>query len=285
MKYFLGLFLSLSLVACGGGGSSNPKSSLGFSQEELANTILVSKSLLNIDINREIPAGVVETEGSIDVFNADGILREFPLTRKNYSYPFTDAHVKYVDSPYTVLSDGQIQIDYAGLGICTTKKERETDTEIDVSGKCPNLSNLFDTVLKPLEFDVSFLQGMQITIQGEGGTTQVFNFTDNGTFEETNSRYSAGLTSGTFLDSKYKNVVRLNLPKNIGLSKGPMVERDYLYDYSLLILVAGSLSNGKIVEIRYFAGEIIEDVRIHDIYSTGAWSTSNIYTNWSLRGR
>ena len=264
MKYLSVFLITLSLVACGG-GSSNPKSSLGFSQEELANTIWISKSLLNVDTNRNIPLGAVEIEGSIDIFNTGGILREFPLTRENKNGR-ASGHAEYVDSPYTVLTDGQIQIDYAGLGICTTKKERESNTELDISGKCPSLSNLFDTVLKPLEFDSSFLQGKRISIQS-GSTGQVFDFANDGTFEE-NPIFGAGLISGIFLDSKYKNVVRLNFSSYAGIK-----------DHSLFFLVAGNLSSGKVVEIRYLIDDLLDGVYIHTVNSTGSWVTNNVYIN------
>ena len=64
MKYLLGLLLSLSLIACGGGGSSNPQSSLGFSQEELA---------FRADLHRTYIGMIERAEKNITLLNVEKI--------------------------------------------------------------------------------------------------------------------------------------------------------------------------------------------------------------------
>jgi len=96
---------------------------------------------------------------------------------------FIDGNAEYTEQPWTILSDGRIQISYPQDISCFTKKEKEiAPNSIDISGECTNNLQMTDTVLQPLEFNTSFLHGKKITTIFEG-TTEIFDFRNDGTFD------------------------------------------------------------------------------------------------------
>lgn len=263
MKLIVLLFFGIFLTACGGGSNSSESSASKFSNGELVNNILLSKSI----IEKNKLGDYNDAEGSLVFFNQTN-LREFSLTKEPYVQGgvVRDIYQKavYAEHSWVLLDDGSIQVSYPDGLTCYTKKKTQSSNRLQNETICSNDKKSEDTVLKPLPFNAEMLYGKSIKTVFEG-EIQLYKFRADGSFNltrEDSDHIPEGI--GTFENSVYKNAVKISYPT------------ETKNDYSELFLVEGSLKKGKMLEVLYKKDGRYE-VIMYTTSDSEPWYVNNYY--------
>jgi len=272
MRTYLHLFsiaaLSFSLSACDGfefdsvDGSTVEDSE--FTDTELAFNVIFSSSILE-DVNGD------SREGFVALFNSTSEVNQIRLR-------FDDDDDEALDGNYTWdIDDEELVITTADGTMCTTTKTTDSTTEYNTDGDCDGSieNDVIDGevfAVNPLDFED--LEGLSISLGDEDDDEdfQKLNFFSNGTFEVVDLDDDGDEVSGTTETGVYFN--SLTLPGDaVRLNNASTAE------YSILVLLDGSLSQGTMLELR-FSDEInntLEEVRIYDITASNQWDIDSLY--------
>ena len=257
-------FLSLNLGACDGldfDSVTDPvDESKTFTRSELAFNVVFSSLLLNdsgFSTNRD---------GFIVLFNSSSDLDEIELRDSDND----DALVG--NYPWTIV-DNELQVIYPNGITCTSTKTSETSSEYTATNVCdggePNNDRIRNTLNIPVSFDDEDLEGFSITIESDDEDQRI-EFFSNGNFEirdldVNGDEIDGSVEIGTYADSTLNNVVTLDNPDT--------------GEYSLLVLLDGSLSSGTMLQLDYtdITRDTLKEVRIYTIDSNNQWDTDSLY--------
>lgn len=273
MRIFFVLCITFLLVACGGGGSSSDfeDTSIDFTTEELTNTVLLSKSLLDTGAMTE------ESLATIVFFSSDS-MREITLAKEEDSFAnFLEGNSDYTDQPWSVLSNGRLEITYPGNITCRTTKVAESSLEIDIRGECLSQNIVLEeTVIRPLALDKSDFYGYSIALIDEG-VFENWYFASDDSFEysesyDSNNEDTNPIVTGSISNSIYENVVRVDFPDD-------MTPYSAL-DYGLFILIEGEFNNGQqLIFVTYDENDVLHNVRFIGGFD-GNWTVDDYFINF-----
>ena len=269
------LILSLGLASCGGdldfdsidsSSDSSESSDQIFTRAELAFTILFSSLVLNdsddSDENGE--------DGFIVLFNTTSDLDEIELRANG-----DDDNALIGNYPWDIVDD-ELQVTYPDGVICTSEKTAETNSEITASNSCdggePNIDRIRDTLLRPIFLDDDDISTRNIRINNDDNDDGVeIDFLNDGTYEITDIDSDGDRVAGTTVVGIYSN--SSDFPDAIRLDT---VETG---EFSLLILLEGSLDLGTMLELRYTTTTLTDTLNEVLIYSIddNQWDTNNAY--------
>ncbi len=147
-------------------------------------------------------------------------------------------------------------------------KLRITATNVCDGGE-PNNDRIRNTLNIPVSFDDEDLEGFSITIESDDEDQRI-EFFSNGNFEirdldVNGDEVDGSVEIGTYADSTLNNVVTLDNPDT--------------GEYSLLVLLDGSLSSGTMLQLDYtdITRDTLKEVRIYTIDSNNQWDTDSLY--------
>ena len=264
-KSVLIILFSISLSACEGFdfdsdvGSSSPDHT--FTRSELAFNVLFSSILLN-------DSGLISNrDGFIVLFNSSADLDEIELRDND------NDDVLVGNYAWTIVND-ELQVTYPGGITCTSTKTSDTSTQYTATSTCdggePDNDRITSTLNKPITFDEDDLSSRTVNIDN-GSDDKRIDFFSNGTFEITDldsngDEVSSTTKSGVFNNSDFNNVVKL-------------VNSDSITDeYSLLVLLEGSLTTGTMLHLRYTAStDTLNEVLIYTIDTNNRWDMDSLY--------
>lgn len=267
MRIFLLLFLSFSLIACDGldldAIDDDASDANNFTSTELAFNVLFSSLLLTdsgLTTNRD---------GFIVLFNSASDLDEIQLS------PTSDDALSG-NYPW-VIDDDELQVTYPDGITCNSDKTDETSLQYTATSTCdggtPNNDEIEGTLVRSLSFDADDLNEFTIDIDNDDNDEDIrLEFFSNGTFATTelNSDGDPDTSTtqlGIYEDSDiFTNVVRVD---NMDLSTD---------EYSLFVLLNGSLNLGSILELRYTESTAeLNRVTIYSINDEDDWETESFY--------
>lgn len=265
MRPILISLLSFFLIACDGldldSVDESSSSEHQFSRAELAFNVFFSSSLLN-------DSGFNNRDGFIILFDTSSTVDEIGL-RIN-----SDENALVGNYPWTIIDD-ELQVSYPNGITCTSTKTAETSLEFTASSSCsggePDNDPIRNTLIRPLTFDVEDLETNRISIYNNDDDIRI-DFFSNGNFEvrdlNSNGDEVPGSEQlGTYDDhSEYNNVVRLDNPES--------------GEYSLLMLLDGSMTEGTMLEFRYTTvTDTLNEVLIFNINTNNEWDIESLYNN------
>ncbi|KAG1650484.1 hypothetical protein GQR58_027994 [Nymphon striatum] len=253
------ILISLGLVACEGTETaSDPSSSteLDFTSSELSETILFSEEMLQTNIQ-------------------EGFVLKFDETTIQESGSISSNDNTAISGEYDwIISNEKLQVTYPSSVVCTTTKtEEETDeyeTTVSCSGGTPNNNKIEGLLLKPISFSKTSLTNTTITIElGDLGDNkqEILDFNSDGssfTLTEKDNEVESAPVNGTFKSAIYTNTVRLNYTED--------------EEYSLLVLMDGSTSNGTLLGLRYNSSDdTLTQIRVYSINTNGVWNLVKLF--------
>jgi len=260
MKFLSFFFISLVLIACDGTETaSNPSTSteLDFISSELSETILFSEEILERNIQ-------------------DGFILKFDETtlQEAGSISSNDNTAVFGEYDWDIVNN-KLQVTYPSSVICTTTKTEdeslEYDSESSCSGGSPVNNIISGRLIKPISFSKSSLTNSTITIELGDDKEEILDFSSDGStflFTERDSGVDSSPENGTFNSALYTNTVRLNYTDNV--------------EYSLLVLLDGSLSNGLLLDLRYDSDDDkLNRIRIYSIHTNDVWELEETFDSIS----
>ena len=259
MRAIIIALFSLLLLACDG-LKYDESSTLTFTSDELTNKVLFSSTLLNRDAENAF----------VILFNSSSKLEEIELGSSASKVAL------YGEYDWTIAND-KLQVTYPSAITCTSTKEEENNLELEVTATCeggiPANAIIQDTLLNSITFNTSSLSGRSVTIS-VNGVEEVIAFNADGTFLFTKKDENGVVTSsenGVYELYGLTNVVRLNYT-NINTK-----------EYSLLVLLEGSISSGVMLDLRYNSDDdTLKTVRIYDVQSSESWFLDDLYDSITL---
>jgi hypothetical protein len=258
MRVIIIALFSLLLVACDG-LKYDESSTLTFTSDELTNKVLFSSILLNRDAENAF----------VILFNSSE-LEEIELGSS------ASKAALYGQYDWTIVND-KLQVTYPSAITCTSTKQEENNLELEVTATCdggaPANAIIQDTLLNTLAFNTSSLSGRTVTISVDG-TEEVIAFNTDGTFLLTKNDENGDFISsenGVYELSGLTNVVRVNYT---GITT---------QEYSLLVLLEGSISSGVMLDLRYNSDDdTLKTVRIYAVQSSESWFVDDLYNSITL---
>ena len=276
MKLIYIFFIALLLTACGGGSSGNSSPSLGFTNQEISNSILLSRSILDFEVIDEEPTEFI---GTINLFGATDF-REISLSSSE-NFGFTDGDADYSDQPWSILSNGDLQFDYAQIGVCTATKQTDNGIQITVTGGCQidNTIQLNETLVRPVQFDMADLLGKNISVGYDGTSLFTYSLNQDGTLdvlEDVSSDPDDGflfMNQGIVSQSIYKNTIRIDYT---GAFNSQLT-------HSLFILAKGSLNSGTLIEMNFIENNVLRAVHVRRTFNNSwGYPIGEYYNNNSF---
>ena len=254
MRAIIIALFSLLLVACDG-LKYDESSTLTFTSDELTNKVLFSSTLLNRDAENAF----------VILFNSSSELEEIELGSS------ASKAALYGEYDWTIAND-KLQVTYPSAITCTSTKEEENNLELEVTATCdggtPANAIIQDTLLNTLAFNTSSLSGRTVTISVDG-SEEVIAFNTDGTFLLTKNDENGDFISsenGVYELSGLTNVVRVNYTDIT------------TQEYSLLVLLEGSISSGVMLDLRYNSDDdTLKTVRIYTIQPNDSWLVDDLY--------
>lgn len=256
MKFLSFFIISLALIACDGTETaSNPSTSteLDFTSSELSRKILFSEEVLQSNIQ-------------------DGFILKFDETtlQETGSISSNDNTGLFGEYDWEIVND-KLQVTYPSSVTCTTTKTEEESLEYNSESSCsggtPENNIITGRLIKPLSFNKSSLTNSTITIELGADKEEILEFNSDGStflFTARNNGVDSSPENGTFNSAIYTNTVRLNYT-NDG-------------EYSLLVLLDGSLTNGLLLDLRYESDtDDLNRVRIYSINSNDVWQLEETF--------
>jgi hypothetical protein len=226
----------------------------------LTNKVLFSSTLLNRDAEN----------GFIVLFNSSSKLDEIEIGSS------TTKEALYGEYDWTIAND-KLQVTYPLSITCTSTKEEVNNLEIEVAAACeggtPSIALIAGTLLSPLSFSTTSLSGRTVTINIEG-SEEIIDFNSDSSFLLTKKDENGIVTSsenGVYELTDFRNIVRLNYT-DINTR-----------EYSFLVLLQGTLSNGVVIDLRYNSDDdSLQTVRIYTTQANDLWLVDNLYDSITL---
>lgn len=258
------LLISLMLIACEGTETaSDPSSStdLDFTSAELSEKMLFSEEIVRSNIQ-------------------DGfILRIDDTTLQQHGSISSNDNTALSGEYDWVIVNDELQVTYPSSVVCTTTKKTEEDNlEFETEGVCtggtPSNNKIDGRLIKPASFSKSSLTNSTITIElGNLGDNkqEILEFSSDGSsflFTERDNGVDSSPENGTFKSAIYTNTVRLNYTSE--------------NEYSLLVLLNGTLSNGLLLDLRYGSDDDkLNQIRIYKIETNSVWQLFELFDSVS----
>lgn len=267
------IFFSISLSACDGldldSVNSTSSEDSEFTASELAFNVVYSSLLLADN------SFIDTSDGFIVLFNSSSDLDQIKLRDNN-----NEDDVLVGNYAWTI-DDDELLVTYPDGVTCTSTKTSDTTLEYTASADCdgddPDNDSIEGTLNVPNSFDSEDLESQSITIENDDDDddSQTIDFFSNGTFEVTDLDSDGDDISGTTEVGVYA--------ESNDLSDVVRLDNTTTGEYSLLILLDGSLSIGTLLELRYSdqATNTLEEVRIYSIDSISEWNVESLYDDIS----
>jgi hypothetical protein len=258
MKYITLILISFLLISCQGldldtSTDNDADTDLKFVIADLTNKILFSDELLQ----RDIKDGFILR---IDALGSN--LKEIAFINNNANEAI------FGNYAWELVND-ELQVSYPNSVTCTTTKIEEPDnfkfdSKVSCTSGALNNARIEGELIKPISLRFSAFSDKTITIELENGDMEVLAFdTDSdGTFTFTEN--GGAPQNGEFKQSAYENVVRIEYSDSNDS------------EYSLFILLNGSITDGTLLDLRFNGGSENKD----DLNRVRIYSLSG--DNWTL---